>query len=136
MGKLKDIKLEGIIYQKVLSKIISQHQWWSLLWPTHHIQRYEEKRKLTTGQCEDCTIRCWLDYECIKNHYKLIPADLIRQKESDADPKAIQQVQLVWQLKYVGGENAGSTQSTFVLTIAVKNKEARLKFSQGSITVL
>ena len=94
------------------------------------------KKKLTTGQGEDYTIRCWLDYECIKNHYKLMPVDLIRQKESDADSKAIQQVQLVWQLKNVGGENAGGTQSTFVLTIVVKNKEARLKFSQGTITVL
>ena len=31
---------------------------------------------------------------------------------------------------------ADSDQSMFVLTILEKNKEARLKFSQGSVTVL
>ena len=31
------------------------------------------------------------DYECIKNHYRLT-ADLSRQKQLDADPKAIRQI--------------------------------------------
>ena len=42
--------------------------------------RYEEIRKLTTGQCEDYTTGCLLNYEYIKNHYWLIAADLSRQK--------------------------------------------------------
>ena len=44
------------------------------------IKRYEEIRKLTTGQDEDYTTRCLLDYDCIKNHYRLIAVDLSRQK--------------------------------------------------------
>ena len=53
------------------------------------IKRYEEITKLTTGQGEDYTTGCLLDYEYIKNHYRLIAIDLSRQKELDADPKAI-----------------------------------------------
>ena len=52
-----------------------------------NVKRYEEIRKLTTGQGKDYTTGHLLDY--IKNHYRLIAVDLSRQKESDADPKAI-----------------------------------------------
>ena len=54
-----------------------------------YIRRYEEIRKLTTGQGEDYTTGCLLDYDYIKHHYRLIAADLSRQKELDADPKVI-----------------------------------------------
>ena len=53
------------------------------------IKRYEEIRKLTTGQDEDYTTGCFLDYDYITDHYKLITIDLRRQKELDADLKAI-----------------------------------------------
>ena len=99
-------------------------------------KRYEEIRKLTTGQGEDYTTGCLLDYDYIKNHYRLIAVDLSRQKELDADPKAIQEIEFVWQLKNLGRINANRTQSMFVLTILEKIKETRLKFSQGSVTVL
>ena len=39
------------------------------------IIRCEEIRKLTTGQGEDYTTGCFLDYDYIKNHYRLIPLD-------------------------------------------------------------
>ena len=35
------------------------------------------------------TTGCLLDYDYIKNHYRLILVDLSRQKEIDAYPKAI-----------------------------------------------
>ena len=44
-----------------------------------------------------------LDYEYIKYHYRLIAVDLNRQKESDADSKAIQQIAFVEQLKNAAG---------------------------------
>ena len=57
------------------------------------IKRYEEIRKVVTGQVEDYTTGCLLEYEYIKNHYKLIAVDLSRKKNKlDADPKAIQQI--------------------------------------------
>ena len=61
------------------------------------IKRYEEIRKLTTGQGEDYTTGCLLDYDYIKNHYRLIAVDLSRPKELDADPKAIQEIEFVGQ---------------------------------------
>ena len=35
----------------------------------------------------------------MKNYYRLIAANLSRQKELDANPKAIQQIEFVGQLK-------------------------------------
>lgn len=61
------------------------------------IKRYE-KTKLTTGQSEDYTTECLLNYEYIKNHYRLIAVDLSRQNELDADPKVIQEIEFVRQL--------------------------------------
>ena len=54
---------------------------------------------LTTGQGEDYTTGCLLDYDCTKNHYRIIVVDLSKQKELDADLKAIQQMQFVRQFK-------------------------------------
>ena len=59
----------------------------------------EEIRNLTTGQGEDYTTRCLLDYEYIKNHDKLIAVNLSRQKKLVAAPKAIQQIEFVGQFK-------------------------------------
>ena len=100
------------------------------------IKRYEEIRKLATGQGKGYTTGCLLDYDYIKNHYRLIAIDLSRQKELDADPKAIQEIEFVGQLKNEDGINTDGTQSIFILTILEKIKETRLKFSQGSVTVL
>ena len=45
--------------------------------PIHSdVKRYAEKRKLTTAQGKDYTTECLLDYEYIKNHYRLIAVDL------------------------------------------------------------
>ena len=57
------------------------------------MKRYEEIRKLTTGQGGDYNTGCLLDYEYIKNHHRLIAVDLRRQKELDVDTKAIQQIE-------------------------------------------
>ena len=52
-------------------------------------KRHAEIRNLTTGQGEFYTTGCLLNYGYIINLYKLIAVDLSRQKELDADPKAI-----------------------------------------------
>ena len=56
------------------------------------IKRYQEIRKLTARQGEYYTSGCLLDDNYIKHHYRLIPVDLSRQKDLDADPKPIQQI--------------------------------------------
>ena len=48
-----------------------------------------KNRKLTTRQGEDYITGCLLDYDYIKNHYRLIAVDLSRQKELHKDPKSI-----------------------------------------------
>ena len=83
------------------------------------IKRSEEIRKLTTGQGEDYNTGCLLDYDYIKNHYRLIAVDLSRQKELDADPKAIQQIEFVGQLKKLNDDN-NNVESMFILTILEK----------------
>ena len=65
-------------------------------------------------------IRLWL----YKNHYRVIAVDFSKQKEVDADPKAIQKIEFVGQLKKLDGKHnatdAGNDQSMFVLTILEK----------------
>ena len=100
------------------------------------VKRYKEIRKLTVGQSQDYTTGCLLDYECIKNHYNLVAIDWIRQQEFDADPKAIQQVGFVRQLKDIDDINAGGTQNMFILTVLEKTKETKLNSFQESVTVV
>ena len=89
------------------------------------IKQYEEIRKLTTTQGEDYPTGCSLDYDCIRNLYRLIAVDLNRQRELDADPKAIQQIQFVRQLKNLDYAIVAN-ESMFVLAILEKVKETRL----------
>ena len=74
----------------------------------------------------------------MKNHYRSIVFDLSRQR--DPDPKSIQLIEFVGQLKELhandNATDASNNQSLFVLTIFKKIKEIRLKISQGSVTVL
>ena len=42
---------------------------------------------MATGQGDDCTTGCLLDYNYFNNYYKMIAIDLSKQKELDADPK-------------------------------------------------
>ena len=72
------------------------------------IKRYEEIRELTTDQGEGYTTGCLLDYDYIKNHYRLIVADLSRQKELDAHPKAIPQTEFIRKLKKLA-DNGNAT---------------------------
>ena len=101
------------------------------------IKRYEEVRKLTTGQVEDYTTWCFLDYDYIKNHYRLIAVDLSIQKELES--KVIQQTEFVRQFENVDNNynviDANGTQCMFSLMILEKIKENRLKFSQVSKAV-
>ena len=56
-------------------------------------KRYDETRKTTTRQWDDYTTKYLLDYQCFKDHYQPIAIDLSKQKELDADSRAIQQIE-------------------------------------------
>ena len=58
------------------------------------IEKYRELKKVMIGKGEDYTTGSLLDYNYFKKHYKLVAVDLSKQKELDADPRAIQQIEL------------------------------------------
>ena len=51
----------------------------------YDVKTHKEIKTLTTGQGEDYTRCCLLDYDYIKNHHRLIAVDLNRQNKLDAD---------------------------------------------------
>ena len=69
-----------------------------------------------------------LDYDYFKKHYKLIAVDLSKQKELDADPRAIQQIEFKYMLE---GNNNNST----IYWLLEKSKETILKFYKGTVKV-
>ena len=57
------------------------------------IKKYDEIRQAATGPGKDYATGCLLDYQYFKDHYQLIAVDLTKQKELDADSKAVQQIE-------------------------------------------
>ena len=53
------------------------------------IKQYDEIRKISTGKGDDYTTGCLLDFAYFKKNYRLIVADLSKQKALDADSRAI-----------------------------------------------
>ena len=51
---------------------------------------YENIRRTATGQGDDYTTGCLLDYSYFKENYKMIVIDLSKQHTLDADTRAIQ----------------------------------------------
>ena len=88
---------------------------------------YDNIRKIATGQGDDYTTGCLLDYPYFKDTYKMIAVDLSKQQVLDADPKAIQQINFTANL-----DRAGNTRVYFILEEA---KETILDFSQGTVKV-
>ena len=85
----------------------------------------ENIRKIATGKSDNYTTGCLLDYPYFKKNYKMIAIDLRRQNELDADPRAIQQIQLT-QIEL-------EIQQYFLLP---KNKINSFEFLQDTVKVL
>ena len=83
------------------------------------IKQYDEIRKTATGQWDDYTTGCLLDYQYFKNHCNLIAIDLSKQKELYVDSRAVQQIEFYGMLKT----------NLQVCTVLQKSKETTLKFS-------
>ena len=82
---------------------------------------YENIRKIATGQGDDYTIGCLLNYPYFKDSYKMIAVNLSKQQALDADPRAIQQINFTANL-----DRAGNTRIYFILEEA---KETILNFA-------
>ena len=94
----------------------------------NNLKTYDNIRKVATGQGDDNTTGCLLDYSYFKNYYKMIVVELSKQQALDADPKAIQSINFTANL-----DRAGNTRFYFVLEEA---KETIFEFSQGTAKVL
>ena len=53
---------------------------------------YKNIRKIATGRGDDYITGCLLDYSYFNDSYKMIAVDLRKQQALDADPRAIQQI--------------------------------------------
>ena len=86
------------------------------------IKKYDDIRKIATGQGDDYTRECLLNYLCFRDHYQLIVVDLSKQKELNAEPRTIQQIE------FYGMLNTN--------TVLEKSKETILEFYKGTAKFL
>ena len=63
------------------------------------IKKHNDIRKTETEQGDDYTTGFQLDYQYFKDHYQPVAVDLRKQKELDADSRAIQQIEFYGMLK-------------------------------------
>ena len=89
------------------------------------IEKYRELKKVMIGKGEDYTTGSLLDFNYFDKHYKLVAVDLSKQKELDADPRAIQQIEF----KYMLGTNST------IYWVLEKSKETILEFYKGTVKV-
>ena len=59
------------------------------------LKQYDEIRKLSRGQGDDYTTSCWLDFPYFEKNYRLIAADLSKQKALDADQEQLNKLFLL-----------------------------------------
>ena len=89
------------------------------------IEKYRQLKEVMIGKGEDYTTGSLLDFNYFKKHYKLVAVDLSKQKELDADPRAIQQIEFKYMLE---------TNST-IYWILEKSKDTILEFYKGTVKV-
>ena len=89
------------------------------------IKQYDEIRKIPTGQGDDFSTGCLLNFAYFEENYRLIAVDLSEQKALDADLRAIQQIIFT-----------GKTDNTIrVYYILEQSKETILEFLKGTTKV-
>ena len=87
------------------------------------VKQYNEIRKISTGQGDDYTTGCSLDFAYFKKNYRLIAVDLSKQKALNADSRAISQI-------------TEANTRVIIYYILEKSKETILQFSKGTSKVL
>ena len=94
------------------------------------IKQYDEIRKKSTGQGDDYTTGCLLDFAYFGKNYRLIAADLSKQKALDADPKAIQQIIFTGNIT-----SAAVNTRVIIYYILEQSQQTILKFAKGTTKV-
>ena len=88
-------------------------------------EKYRELKKVMIGKGEDYTTGSLQDYSCFTKYYKLVAVDLSKQKELDADPRAIQQIEFEYMI--------GTTSTIY--WVLENSKETILEFYKGTVKV-
>ena len=88
---------------------------------------YKNIRRTATGQGDDYTTDCLLDFSYFKENYNMIAIDLSKQQLLDADPRTLQQINFT--------ANLERTENTTMFFIIEQVKETDLDFSQGTVKV-
>ena len=91
---------------------------------------YDSILKIATGQGDDWTAGCLLDYNYFKGYNKMTAINLNKQQALDADPQAIQQINLTGNLERDRNED------TTMFFIVEEAKKFVLDFSQGTAKVI
>ena len=89
-------------------------------------KQHDEVRKVSTGQGDDYTTGCLLDFAYFEKNYRLIAVDLSKQKALDADSRAIQRI------IFTGTASA----AIIIYYILEQSKETTPEFSKGTTKVL
>ena len=95
------------------------------------IKQYDEIRKISTGQGDEYTTGCLLDYFYFRKNYGLLAAYLSKQKALYVDSRAIQQIIFTGKIKA-----AVANTRIVIFYILEKSKETILEFSKGTTKVL
>ena len=95
------------------------------------IKQYDKIRKISTGQGDDYTTDCLLDFTYFEKNYRLIAVDLSKQKALDADSRAIQQIIFTGKIKVTVADTR-----VIIYYILEQSKETILEFSRGTTKFL
>ena len=95
------------------------------------VKQYDEVGKISIGKGDDYTTGCLLDFAYFEKNYKIIAADLSKQKALDSDSRAIQQIISTGKIK----PTVANTR-VIIFYILEKSKETILEFSKGTTKVL
>ena len=94
------------------------------------IKQYDEVRKVSAGLGNDYITGSLLDCAYFKDNCRLIAVDLSKQKDLDADPKAVQQ------LVFRGVAGRDDNAKIRLYTIPEQSKKTVLEFYKGTAKVL
>ena len=95
------------------------------------IKQYDEIRKISTAQGDDYTTGCLLDYSYFRKNYRLIAADLSKQKALDTDSRVTEQIIFTGTIKA-----AVANTRVIIFYVLEKSKETTLEFSKGTTKAL
>ena len=95
------------------------------------IKQHNEVRKVSIRQGDDYTTRCLLDFVYFEKNYRLIAADLSKQKTLDTDSRVMKHI-------IFPGKRKVSVANTRVIIYynLQQSKETMLQFPKGTTNVL